>query len=238
MEILFLALTFFLAGMGAELIGFGVSTISMSLLPFVLPLQVVIPLVAIISLIATAIVAYKTKTNGLTKLLLPLFGGSLVGIPFGLMSLGSIDERLLATILGVMLILVAVYNLFAKKMPIPYQKKRVGAAVGLMAGFFGATLNINGPLLGIHAANNKRNSAAKRKDIIATYMFVTGVFIVFGHTFAGRVTGTVITHSVLSLPFLALGIFVGAKLFKKLNSLWLRYLIYLMVIIAGLLLII
>lgn len=238
MELIFLALVFFLAGIGAELVGFGISAISMALLPFLLPLPIAIPLVAVISVVATGVVSFTTKAKGLGKHLLPLFAGSFVGIPIGMYFLASIDEKLLATVLGYLLIAAALYSMFAKKLAFSTAKPLASSIVGLVAGFFGSTLNINGPLVGLHTSYIKRSSADKKKDIVSTYMFITGIFIVVGHSLAGRITPEVIRYSLFSIPFLMLGIYAGTIILKRTKATWIRYAVYIIVLSSGVMLIV
>jgi len=147
-EYAYFALVFFLAGTSVELTGFGVATVSMALLPFMLPLPVAIPLIAIISAIATGIVATQTKTRNLFKYLRPLLIGSALGIVLGMLFLNFIDEKLLRIALSVFLIIYALYGLFFKGHFLP-NGRIFGTATGLLAGFFGASFNVHGPLVGL-----------------------------------------------------------------------------------------
>lgn len=232
MQYLFFALAFLLAGVGVELIGFGVSAILMSILPFILPLSSAIPLVAVISLLATAIVAIKTKTHNLYEYLLPLFAGSLVGVPLGIFFLGHTGKESLSVILGVLLIAYGFYSLLSKKNFLKVGKVG-GFIVGVLAGFFGASFNVNGPLIRMYSAADESLSKHENKDLAATYIGITGVFVVLGHLFSGRITEEVIRYFFFSVPFLFLGLFLGGRLFRKINPVWIKRIIYVFVFAAG-----
>lgn len=233
MGILFFAFSFFIAGIGVELIGFGISAILMSLLPFILPLSITIPLVAIISLIASGIVAIKTKTYGLSKHLTPIFLGSIIGIPLGIWFLSTVSKSFLSTTLGTILIIYVIYNLISKE-KIMNLGKIARLLIGLTAGFFGASFNINGPLIGLYSLSDKSFSKDENKDLTATYIAITGLFIVAGHFYSGRITKSVFTYTLYSLPFLALGLWTGAKLYEETDLKLIRRIIYLLVFAAGL----
>ncbi len=231
MNYLFISIIFFFAGIEAELLGFGISTISMSLLPYVLPLSSVIPLVAVISVIATGVIAYRTKTKDLSKYLKPLWIGSIVGIPLGLVFLRFIGEKPLSITLGLLLIFSAFYHLTIHKKD-SFINKISGSLIGFIAGFFGAAINVNGPLLALFPPKGV-NSKMKKKDIITTYMFFTGIFVIIGHILAGNIKSKIFTYLIYSIPSLFLGILIGEKIDKKINRKTLRVLIGIFVIGSG-----
>jgi len=200
-EYILLALIFIIAGITPELTGFGVATISMSFLPFILPLHIALPLVAIASVFATGIVAFQTRTQKIMKHILPLFIGSLVGVIIGMFFLKSAQEDTLRTMLGVFLISYALFGMFFKGHFLPVNNKKFGGIIGLVAGFFGASFNIHGPLVGLYSTSNDNFSKMQTKDFMATYMFFTGLFTVGGHVISGRVTSEVLWYGLFSMPF-------------------------------------
>ena len=227
-----MALVFFLAGVAPELTGFGVATISMALLPFVLPLSLAIPLVAMISMIATGIVALQTKTQGVRKHIQPLLIGSAAGVILGMLFLNSIDGGVLKTVLAIFLIFYAIFGIFFKGHLLPTGNRNSGV-IGLVAGFFGATFNVHGPLVGIYSSSNDKLGKTQVKDIIATYMFFTGVFTITGHTLFGRITSEVLLHVAFAIPFLSLGLIVGKRFFQKVSAVWVKRGVYIVVFFAG-----
>ncbi len=215
------------------MVGFGISAISMAFLPLLMPLQITIPLVAMISLVATGIVAFRTKTKNLTPLLMPLFIGSALGIPLGMHFLQIVAEDTLLWILGVVLVLTSTYSLIGKKNKVKFNWQ-TGALVGLLAGSFGASINVNGPLIGMYSTKNEKLSKHKNKDLITTYMFATGLFVVAGHYLAGRITEPVVRYFVIVLPALFIGLQIGKTIFEKVPAQLLKTVVYLFVLAAGL----
>lgn len=231
-EYIFLALVIFLAGVVPELTGFGVATVSMALLSFFLPLELVIPLVALISMIATGTVAFTTTTKGIIKYILPLIVGSIFGVVLGMIFLKLINEDLLRIILGVFLVLYSLYALLNKNIVFP-GGKIAGIITGFVAGFFASWFNIHGPLIGIYSSSTEKLSKLQIKDLIATYMFFTGSFTVIGHGLFGRMTTDVFFHALLAIPFLFAGLIVGRKLFNKIDVKWVKFGVYIVVLFAG-----
>ncbi|MEX2515165.1 MAG: sulfite exporter TauE/SafE family protein [Candidatus Paceibacterota bacterium] len=232
MTYLYFALTFFAAGLVPELTGFGVATVTMPILSLLLPLSVAIPLVAIISMLVTGFIAYQTRAPGMYGRITALVVGTAIGVPLGMFFLEAIDEQTLSMVFGGFLIVYALYGLFARENKIP-TNKTTGTAVGTLAGFFGATFNIHGPLVGLYAVSEKEASKQQIKGLIAMYMFISGVFTVIGHGIADRVTWEVLRYVLFSLPFLAAGMYVGSRWFTSLKSEWVVTGIYLFVLVAG-----
>lgn len=228
-----LIIIFLLAGIGAEVVGFGISAISMAFIPLFLPLKTAVPLVALISLTATGIVAFRTKTTDLISLLWPLLLGSILGVPLGMYFLQLVAEGTLLLILGIILIFTAGYSLAGKKIQLNFGWP-VGVLVGLLAGFFGASINVNGPLVGMYSAKNESLSKHKNKDLITTYMFLAGFFVVGGHYWAGRLTASVLRYFIIVLPALLIGLQAGKAIFDKVPTKTLRVIVDLFVLVAGL----
>ena len=231
-EYLFFALITFLAGITPELTGFGVATVTMALLPLIFPLSLAIPLVAIISATATGIVALQTKTRGNFKYLAPLLIGSAIGVILGMIFLKYIDVDILKMALGIFLTVYALYGLFFKGHFLPTGIIS-GTITGLIAGFFGASFNIHGPLVGIYSSSNGKFSKTEIKDLMATYMFFAGSFTIIGHTISGRVTAEVLSNVLFALPFLFIGMVVGTRIFKKIDIAKVKTGVYIFVLAAG-----
>jgi hypothetical protein len=143
-----------------------------------------------------------------------------------------LDEQSLTTILGVFLIAYSLYGLVFKRHFLP-KGKIVGTATGIVAGFFGASFNIHGPLVGLYSSSNDDLSKIEIKDLMATYMFFTGLLTIFGHTIAGRISSDVLLYALFALPFLFAGLMVGGVIFNKINIIWVRRGIYFFVLVGG-----
>ena len=232
-EFLFLAVVFFVAGIVPELIGFGVASILMATIPFVIPVPVAIPLVAIMSTIATGIVALQTKTRETIEHVAPLLIGSILGVVLGMFFLEAIiNGHVVRMFLAIFLMSYSLFGMLLKHHIWP-TGKIAGAFTGLAGGFFGASFNIHGPLVGLYSSSNGKLSKAQTKNLIATYMFFTGLFTVVGHTASNRITNDVLMYGLLGLPFILLGLAVGNKIFGRISAVWIKRGIYFVVFFAS-----
>ena len=235
MELFVLAIVFFVAGIIPELTGFGVATVSMALLPFALPFEIVLPLVTIMSVITTGIVTIQSKTDGTLKRIFPLVLGSAMGVYLGMYFLSNLDINKLMKAFGLFLILYSIYGLAMKKEIIHFEKK-IAVIVGFAAGFFSAAFNIHGPLVGMYESSDYHLTKRQVLNTISSYIFFTGIFTFIGHLYANRVTPVVVQYSLFSLPFLIIGLYVGTKLFGRLKVKIIKHLVYILALIIGVIL--
>jgi uncharacterized protein len=233
---LILILIFFLAGIIPEITGFGVATVSMSLILFFLPPEIAIPLVAMVSVFATGIIAARIKTKGVFKKITPLILGAVIGVPLGMFFLNSVSQNILRIFISFFLISYAIYGLLVKKQAFLPRNKISGGITGVIAGFFSASFNIHGPLVGIYASPEALKNPDVYKDTVATYMFIAGLFTVFGHFINGRITLETLTLLIYAIPAMVCGLFVGNKLFNRLNGDMVKKIVYIFVLMAGIIL--
>jgi uncharacterized protein len=236
MEIFYIIIIFILSGLALELTGFGVATVSMSLLLLFLDPLLAIPLVAIAALIATGFLAWHIKEKNTWKRIKPLFIGVIFGVPLGILMLSYINHDLLRLFIAIFFVIYSIYGLFFSKFKTTlFNKSKITSAIiGFFAGFFNSTVNIDGPLVALYESSDIEKNINGYKDVIATYMFFTGILTVSGHLLAGRITKELIFLLPYVIPSLIIGILIGHKLFSKITGIYLKKIIYFFVLFSGL----
>ena len=236
MSLFLTLLVFLIAGVVPELTGFGVATVAMSLLPFMLPFEIVLPLVSLISVVTTGTIMIQSRSKSTIWRLIPLVTGSFIGVSIGMYFLNIIEVKVMTKLFGGFLILYSIYGLLVKPNS-KHFKKKLAIFIGFLAGFFSAAFNIHGPLVGMYESSDNAMSKKELKNTIVSYMFITGIFTSTGHYMAGRVTQEVLYYTVLALPFLFLGLYIGTRIFKKANTKIIKHLVYLLTMVSGVFLI-
>jgi len=152
MDIFYIIIIFILSGLALELTGFGVATVSMSLLLLFLDPLLVIPLVAITALIATGFLAWRIKEKKTWKRIKPLFIGVIFGVPLGVLMLSYINHDLLKLSIAIFFVIYSIYGLFFSKFKTTlFNKNKITSAIiGFLAGFFNSTVNIDGLLVALY----------------------------------------------------------------------------------------
>ena len=110
-ELLIAAVIVFVAGFIQGIVGFGSAMIAVSLLSVYLDIKLVIPLVALLSMIIVSIITFQLRNHFEYKKIHPLVIGSLVGIPLGAYFLKNMDGNIVRIILGILLTTYGIYQL-------------------------------------------------------------------------------------------------------------------------------
>ena len=116
--------------------GMGLPTVSVAIMGGVLGLREAIPILMVPSLIANIWQSARPNPIGpLLRRFALINAASCVGIWIGTIVLFRVDPRLLSAVLGVIIVLYALMNLFAVKLEAtPGQERALAAPVGLFSG--------------------------------------------------------------------------------------------------------
>ena len=211
--------------------GFGDALIAMPLLAMVLSMQIVTPLVALIAFtIAIYIVIQdfkKIEFQNIWKLIV----SSIIGIPIGLIYLKGINEDIIKLVLGILISVFGLYNLFKPDL-IKIKHSLWAYIFGFLAGLIGAAYNTNGPIIVIYGAMKKWNPLEFRATLQG-YFLTTGVFVILGHLIAGNFTKIVMKYYLMTFPVFLGAIILGSFLNKRINKESFVKYIYLLLIIIG-----
>ena len=211
--------------------GFGDALIAMPLLAMVLSMQIVTPLVALIAFsIAIYIVIQdfkKIEFQNIWKLIV----SSIIGIPIGLIYLKGINEDIIKLVLGILISVFGLYNLFKPDL-IRIKHSLWAYLFGFLAGLIGAAYNTNGPIIVIYGTMKKWKPLEFRATLQG-YFLTTGVFVILGHLIAGNFTKIVMKYYLMTFPVFLGAIILGSFLNKRINKeSFIKY-IYLLLIIIG-----
>jgi uncharacterized membrane protein YfcA len=231
-SIIFFLLIVTLAGAIPQIVGFGVATISMVLLSFIFPLPILLPLVAVLSTLSTGALLFKKNIFSVFNKVMPLLVGSLVGVTLGMIFLSSVSVSFLEFIFSLFLIIFSIFGLFFSNFSLKI-KTFLSGVVGFVAGFLASLFNIQGPIVASYVSQDNSLNKVHLRNLIGLYMSFTGFFTIVGHIVAGRFTFFILDLSLISIPFLFLGSYIGSRIFKKISIIFLKRAIYIFIFIAG-----
>lgn len=142
--------------------------------------------------------------------------GMVIGKVLGILLLSSIENDLLKKLLGLVLVLFAIYFFFmGDKIQIrPTNGK--GLALGLVAGFVGGLYNISGPFLAIYYFPLLKDKNTYYATLNAAFIpaVIAGSIT---HIAVGNLTAESIPLIASCLVSVAAGTAVGVKLFLRIN---------------------
>ena len=215
------------------IIGFGGALIALPFLLFVMPLTDAVTYITIFYAIASPIHIYKEWKYIDQKLIKKLLIASIVGVIIGGFVLMYSRPSILKKVLGVFIILFVINKSIAKN---SYTfPSRVEYLFGLLGGFFAGVFSTGGPLYVIAVKNAIADIKVFRATMFAALGLVT--FLRIPVLIAGDALQiSQLYYSLAVLPLFILSLFLGKKVYLRLNEAFLTKVVLVILLISGLLL--
>jgi len=213
---LVVVVVFFVATLLQSALGFGSALIAVPLLAFVVPVQVAAPIAVLISITVAAVAVAQDWRHVHVSSAARLVLSTLVGIPFGLLTLRSLPEPIVKGVLGVLVIGFAVFALRSRQ-AYELTDDRLAWLFGVGAGVLGGAYGMNGPPLVIYGAL-RRWSPEHFRATLQGYFLPASVMGMIGYWAAGLWTPIVNRYYLLSLPTALLAIALGRALNRRVDA--------------------
>ncbi len=231
MEWVLVFLIVFFAIFTQSLTGFGLALVSMPLLSALLGVETAAPLVALFGLLAEVILLlyYREAVN--VRVIWRLILASMIGVPVGVVVIRSLDEALVLTALGVIVVGYALYALL--KLRLPAVNGPVWAyGTGFVAGILGGAYNTAGPPVIVYG-NCRGWPPDEFKGNLQGFFLFTGVVVLISHGLAGNYNAEVLRYGLLTLPAVAAGLIAGLALSKRISATAFRTLVLWLLLVLG-----
>lgn len=216
------------------LIGFGSSLIMVPLMLLFFEIKLVVPVVLMLNLISSTVMAITSRPFVKKSYLYPLIIGGLAGAIIGSYFLATSENIILKKIYGIIIILFALNTLFPR-MKLKSSNKLYGVLAGLISGALGAIYQTGGPPASIYLTHQVDKKQVFRATLIAFWVFLD-TWLLFLFLYLGLINSTVINFSVSLLPATLIGIIVGSKLHIKINENLFQKIIGIVLVFTGALL--
>lgn len=233
---LYILLIIFFASIIRSAFGFGESLIAVPLLALLIPINIAVPLSVLLSITIAAIVVLSDWRNINFQSTKDLLISTSFGIPIGLFILKTGDERVIKTILGVIIILFSLFSLSNKKDFRFKITNKWSYGCGFLAGVLGGAYGMNGPPLIVYGSLKRWGPKQFRATLHAYFLPASSIGMI-GYWKAGLWTSTVSNYYLLSLLVVLPAIYIGKKLNHILPDHTFKKGIYVSLIIIGALLI-
>jgi uncharacterized membrane protein YfcA len=209
--------------------GFGFSIMATPfLLMLFLPYEA-IQINIILSLIISVALIWKIKQD-IDFILLKRFTlGSITGIPFGILIFVSINIE--AFKLGVSILLLLLTLLLILRFRVnatPFRDYLVGGISGLLT----TSIGMPGPPLLLYFTGTDTEKAKLRGTTLAFYLFIYFVSLVTQVLIIGS-NKTIMIASMFAVPIVLFGMFLGQKLYKRINQRAFRIFTYILLSCTG-----
>lgn len=232
MQTILVALIVFVAVLTQTLVGFGTAMVGMPLLVGVIGIQTASPLVALLGLTLEVILVLRYRASLDLRVIWRLIAAAFVGIPLGILALQRIDEQIVLTALGVLIIVYAVYGLLNLKLP-ELNGNGWSFGLGFASGVLGGAYNTAGPPVVVYG-HCRRWSPDEFRVNLQSFFLAVDLIVVINHAFAGNLTPDVWRTYLLSLLPLVAAFLVGIPLAKRINPAAFSRIVLVMLIFLGL----
>lgn len=226
----------FLAGFVRTTFGFGAGLIAMPLLLMFIPIRTAAPIIAVISLIVAGFLLIKSHNKIEIHKSWKLILAGIVGIPVGLFLLQDQFRAAVCIALGIIIIIFALFKLLHPRY-LKLHTDRSAVIFGFFSGILGGAYNVEGPPIIIYGTMRGYSP----KVVITTLqavIFPLNIVIIIGHFISGNFTPLTNQLILYLLIPLALSMFAGSWLHKKIPAdKFIKY-IYVFLIILGISLIV
>lgn len=223
----------FLSACVMGLTGFGFGMVAIPLLSSMMSPKSAVPLSVLFSWITNTILLLRFRKSVETRIVGKLMVGIVVGIPVGVFFLKSIDDTLLKILLGsftIFYVLNDFFNFLQTKIVIPDKYSLVAGVVsGCLSGGFGF-----GALPVLIFVSAKVFDNEKLKGTLHYVWLITLSSMIIFLSFFGLVHIRLLSGSIIYLPFVLTGLFIGNWAFGKINGSHLRPIILCCMLIVGL----
>lgn len=173
----------------------------------------------------------KNHKHVLWKQALPLVLSSFLGIPFGIYLLKNGNPKIIEIALGIVIITVAIYNLFFSRQHHQLHKNLL-YVFGFTAGILGGAFNTSGPPIVIFGTLNSWTQT----QFIGTlqgYFFPLDIYTLISQTIAGILTLKVLHYFLYCIPFSLLALLLGNKIRSKIPAGKFNQYVFMMLLVVG-----
>ena len=232
MQVIIFLLIILAASLTNNLAGFGLALVSMPLLIGLIGIKSATPLINLVGIVIqlSMIWRYRRELNprAVRRLIIP----SMVAIPLGIMAIDYLDETLLSTILGGVILAYVAYRWRQGGGMRPFHPNW-GYPLGFIGGLLGGAFNTSGPPVVLYA-DSQDWPPAVFKGNLQTYFLFNGLIGRVTHWLSGNFTAEVGRYFLLSLPALLAGYLLGGLLDRIITPRLFRQGIMILLIILGL----
>lgn len=235
MTLLLLIIGIFIGFFIQTITGFAGALIALPFLLIVMPLPDAIGYLSIFYFISTPIHVYK-EWNYIDKALIKQLAlPSLLGLIIGIIALAYGQPFLLKRVLGVFIILFVLNSVITRKEIRLISKMKF--FFGFLGGFFSGLFSTGGPLYLILV----KNETSDVKTLRATMFGILGLITMMRVpvlAFEGILTLDQLYNSLYVLPFFALALILGKRVYLNLNEIFLKRIMLGLLFFSGVMLLI
>ena len=194
--------------------GFGFSIMATPFLLMIFMPNEAIQINIVLSLIISASLIWNIRRDIEVSLLKRVVLGSVVGVPFGVVILLTMNMDALKLGLGILLLVLTLLLMCNFKIkPTPFRDYVIGGLSGVLT----TSIGMPGPPLLLYFTGTDTEKKKLRATTLAFYLFIYGISLISQIAFTG--TNPIVWESSLyAIPIVVIGLFIGQMVFRRLNQ--------------------
>ena len=226
----------FFGGIVSGLAGFAMGLVVSGIwLHILTPAQTAAPIVCY-GLLVQSYSIWKVRHALNWRTVAPFIAGGVIGVPLGAATLTYMNPDYLRTGVGVLLVAYSSFFLFRPTVHTVRTDLRADFGVGIVNGVLGGMTGLAGPIITIWCQLRgwrKDEQRAIFQPVILASFILTAVSL----TANGTITYELIKVYLMGLPMLAAGVWLGLKLYGRLDEAAFRKVILWLLLLSGIMLI-
>jgi uncharacterized membrane protein YfcA len=227
----------FLATFVRTTFGFGEALIAVPLLALCVPITVATPLAVAISVLVAVVALVRDWRHVDLHNASWLVGSSFAGLPFGLLLLARVSDRVVHLLLGAVIVGVSLYSLVGGiRARLSERDHRWLVAAGFCSGVLGGAYGMNGPPLAIYGALRGWTPEQFRATLQG-YFLVASLAGLASYAGLGLWRPPVIEYLLMALPAVAVAIVIARLGARRLHGGRFFRLVFVGLLVIGLVLI-
>ena len=222
------------AGFTTGLTGFGTGLVALGFWLHVIGPQLAAPLVVICSVAGQCQSLIAVRRAFDLRRLLPFLAGGLAGVPLGVAALGWIEAGSFRLAVGLFLLAYSGAMLASRRLPvITWGGRAADAAIGLGGGVLGGAAGLSGPLPTIWCSL-KGWSKDGQRAVFQPFNLAVLTWALVAQAWDGVLTAEVGRLTLVSLPGVLIGAWIGARTYGRIDDRRFRLLVLWLLFGAGL----
>jgi uncharacterized protein len=221
MDVVFIFLVMAFAAFVQTVTSFGFALTAMPLLLFVMNPKDAIAFVLIAGIIQKSILIYHTWNDGSFRSISVLVIAGIPGAIAGSYLVKMLGDSTLKIFIGLILLLATV--VMTANVTFTYRNRTLAQSiVGLISGFLGASTSFSGPPIMMYMLNEKEKKEVVRANLARYFILGNALSLMTSYLLGTFTFANFLTPMMVSIPALICGIWLGDKLFCRLDAVTFR----------------
>ncbi|MGY0693383.1 sulfite exporter TauE/SafE family protein [Virgibacillus sp. FSP13] len=214
--------------------GFGFSIMATPFLLLLFEPREAIQINLILSLVISCALIWKIRKDIDTGILKRFILGGIIGLPIGITIFLTMDMTWLKLGISVIILLLTILLILHFRIG---QTSQRDFTIGALSGAFTTSIGMPGPPILLYFSGTETTKEKLRGTTLAFYLFIYSVSLLIQVTFAGT-TKVIWQSSLIALPLVIIGLFLGQLLFKRINQQVFQTITYVLLLFTGIYLLI